>query len=61
MINIRNKLFRRRKRQPDNENVKRLYNLFRNRVIRELKKSKKTYYSNYFEEHNNNIKKRGLV
>ena len=57
MINIRNKLFRRKKRQPDNVNVKRVYNLFRNRVIRELKKSKKSYYSNYFEEHNNNIKK----
>ena len=57
MINIRNKLFRRKKRQPDNVNVKRAYNLFRNRVIRELKKSKKSYYSNYFEEHNNNIKK----
>ena len=26
-------------------------------MIRELKKSKKSYYSNYFEEHNNNIKK----
>ena len=57
MIKIRNKLFRRKKRQPNNENVKRVYNLIRNRVIRELKKSKKKYYSEYFEEHNNNIKK----
>ena len=32
-------------------------NIFRNRVNRELKKSKKSYYSSYFEEHNNNIKK----
>ena len=57
MINIRNKLFRRKKRQPNNEEVKRVYNLIRNRVIRELKKSKKKYYSEYFEEHTNNIKK----
>ena len=41
MIKIRNKLFQRKKRQPNNEHNKRLYNLFRNRVIRELKQSKK--------------------
>ena len=35
----------------------RLYNLFRNRVNRELKKAKKNYYTKYFEENNNNIKK----
>ena len=57
MINIRNKFFKRKKRQPNNEDVKKVYNLFRNRTIRELKKSKKKYYSDYFEEHNNNIKK----
>ena len=57
MINIRNKLFKRKKRQPNNSNVKIVYNLFRNRIIRELKKSKKSYYSKYFEENNNNIKK----
>ena len=44
MIKIRNKTFARKKRQPNNENIKRLYNLFRNRVSRELKKSKKKYY-----------------
>ena len=37
-------------------NCKRLYNLFRNRVNRELKKSKKRYVD-YFTEHVNNIKK----
>ena len=36
--------------QPNNENCKHLYN-------RELKKSKKNYYANYFLEHVNNIKK----
>ena len=42
MIKIKNKLFSRKKRQPNNENVKRLYNLFRNRVVnKELVKSKK--------------------
>ena len=57
MIKIRNKFFKRKKRQPTNDDIKRVYNLFRNRVIREIKKSKKIYYSEYFETHNNNIKK----
>ena len=37
MIKVKNKLFNRKKRQPDNVNVKLLYNVFRNRVNRELK------------------------
>ena len=37
MIKIRNKLHRRKKRQTNNENIKILYNLFRNRVNREMK------------------------
>ena len=57
MIKIRNKFFKRKKRQPNNEEVKRVYNLFRNRTIRELKKSKSKYYTEYFAEHSNNIKK----
>ena len=57
MIRIRNKIFARKKRQPNNMNCKRLYNLFRNRVNVELKKSKKRYYVDYFTEHVNNIKK----
>ena len=40
MIKIRDKLDRRRKRQPNNEQVKQLYNIFRNRINRELKKAK---------------------
>ena len=57
MIKTKNKLFERKGRQPTNENVKLLYNIFRNRVKRELKKSTKSYYAAYFEEHSNNIKK----
>ena len=33
-IKMKNKLFEREKRQPNNENVKILYNLFRNKVNR---------------------------
>ena len=56
MIKTRNKLFERKKRQPTNDDVKLLHNIFRNRVNRELKKSK-SYYATYFEEHSSNIKK----
>ena len=57
MIKIKNKLFYRKKRQPNNIDIKRLYNIFRNRVNRELNKSKKEYYSNYFEDNKTNSKK----
>ena len=57
MIKIKNKLFQRKKRQSNNLEIKRLYNLFRNRVNRELKKAKRNYYTKYFEENSNNIKK----
>ena len=57
MIKIKNKLFYRKKRQPKNIAVKLLYNKFRNRVNRELKKSKIEYYSQYFEDNSNNSKK----
>ena len=56
LIRERDKLFNRKKSQPNNDNITALYNLFRNRVNRELKKSKKAYYNNYFNEHKNNIK-----
>ena len=57
MIKVRNKVFARKKRQPNNENCKRLYNILRNRVNRELKKSKKQYYADYFASNINNTKK----
>ena len=47
MIKIRNKIFARKKRQPNNDNCKYLYNLFRNRVNKEIKKPKKNYYADY--------------
>ena len=57
MIKIRNKVFARKQRQPNNDNCQRLYNLLRNRVNRELKKSKKQFYAEYFSANLNNIKK----
>ena len=42
MIKIRNKVFHRKKRQPNNEHCKQLYNLLRNRINRELKNINKT-------------------
>ena len=57
MISIRDRLFARKKRQPENEHVREVYNRVRNRVSRELGKSKKQHYESYFEEMNTNIKK----
>ena len=57
MIKIKNKLFNHKKRQPNNANVKQLYNIFRNRVNRELIKSKKEYYSQYYVDNSKNSKK----
>ena len=57
MIKIRNKVFNRKKRKPTNANSKHLYNLLRNCINRDIKKSKKQYYEQYFTEHVNNIKK----
>ena len=57
MIRIKNKLFSRKKRQPSNENVRRLYNLFRNRVNREKGKAKTCYYTKYFQENSSDSKK----
>ena len=57
LIEFRNKLFRKKKNEKSNENVKLLYNKFRNRVNREMKKAKKIYYNQYFEDNKNNIKK----
>ena len=51
MIKIRDKLFTRKKRQPNNEDIKQYYNIFRNRVNREIKRSKKSYYTLYFDNH----------
>ena len=34
------------------------YNLFRNRINREIKKSKKAYYQEYFQNNLSNMKER---
>ena len=57
MIKIKNSLFARKKRQPGNGNLKALYNKFRNCVNRELKKAKRSHYTSYFNQHQDNIKK----
>ena len=57
MIKLRDKSYTRKKKKPLNENCKRIYNLLRNRVRRELKKSKQKYYAEYFAENVNNMKK----
>ena len=58
LIKLRIKVFAKKKRQPNNENHKRLYNLLRNRVNREIKKDKKQYYAEYFANNVNNAKKK---
>ena len=45
MINVRNKLFQRKRRQPNNINIKNLYKLFRNKINKEMKKSKRDHYN----------------
>ena len=61
MINVRNKLFQRKKCQPNNTNVTNLYKLFRNRINREIKKSERDFFNQYIENNSNNIKKYGMV
>ena len=57
LIKYRNKLFRKKKQNPNNNDILRLYNLFRNRVNNELKKSKKSHYKNFFDNNSKDIKK----
>ena len=57
MIKVRNKLFARKKRQPKNAGVCELFKKFRNRINREILKSKKDYFAKYFSDYSNNIKK----
>ena len=57
LIKLRDRLFARKKRQPENDHVHDVYNKVRNKVSRELKKSKKEHYESYFDEHSTNIKK----
>ena len=56
-MKIRDRLFERKKRQPENDHVREVYNRVRNKVSHNLKKSKKDHYETYFDELNTNIKK----
>ena len=57
MIKARNKLFACRKRQPENDHVTEVCKKFRNKINREITKSKKYYFANYFKDCSNNAKK----
>ena len=57
LIRLRDRLFSRKKREPNNVLVLETYNGVRNRVSREIGKSKKQHYKSYFEKHSSNIRK----
>ena len=61
MLNLRDRLFARKKREPTNERLEQVYKIARNRVSRKIEKSKKEYQDAYFVEHQNDIKKHGKV
>ena len=54
---MRDRLFARKKREPDNDLVKQTYNRARNRVGREIQKAKRSHNKTYFEAHKTNIRK----
>ena len=56
-IKLRNKIFERKKRQPENKNIQILFKQLRNRINREISKAKIKYYTQYFDEYMNNTKK----
>ena len=56
-IKLRNKIFERKKRQPENENIQIVFKQLRNRINREITKAKIKYYTQYFDEYKNNTKK----
>ena len=55
-IKFRNRLFR-KMRKSGNTQIKQLYKQFRNRIVQDIRYSKKQYYSNYFFQNKNNMKK----
>ena len=57
MISHRDRLFHKKKLNPLNNHIKCNYNIFRNRVTREIKKAKKEYYKKFFETNICNMKK----
>ena len=57
LIKVRDRLFSRKKREPDNDRVKLADNRVRNKVKNEIFKSKKLYQKSYFKKYSNDIKK----
>ena len=49
--------FARKKRQPENKTVREAYNRIRNKVNREIQKSKISHQKSYFEKYSSNMKK----
>ena len=56
-IKHRNTIFAIIKHEPENDHLKKVYKRFRNVIKRDIIASKKQYYSNYFDECKNNMKK----
>ena len=56
-IKHRNKLFSKKKSNPNDEYIKKAYNRFRNSINRDIKLSKKQYYSTFFENCKNDMSK----
>ena len=52
-ISHRERLFKQKKNE---DRIKRVYNISRNCITREIKKAKKEYYKNYFHDNINNMK-----
>ena len=57
MIKHRDRLFQKKKDDPSNSQIEGTYKLFRNRITREIKKAKKEYFKQFFEDNLNNMKK----
>ena len=60
LISHRDRILRLKTKNPLNNRIRIAYNLFRNRVVREIKKAKKIYYKIYFEANLSNMKKTWL-
>ena len=54
---VRDRVFARKKREPNNARVDEVYKIARNRVNRKIHKSKKEHEEAYFAEHQADIKK----
>lgn len=59
-IDIKNRLFKRIIRQPNNEQLNQEYKLYKNRLLNKIRLIKNNYYSKIFEENKKNSKKQWL-